>query len=766
MPDKTTARAASRPAIPPDSIVLKRPKVTAALAAQRAQFATERLLQAQVGLPLLGAGDGNTTWEELTCVGLDPYANMLEAVVVIKQESGYGGTLCKGGSREYVRFFIDWHDGLGFQDVGVTGFKVADISEAPPGPQHPWHELVRLPLPDAKHRRCCSTEVLPVVRAVLSWSTLPSTNPNDTPVFGNRVEATVQVEPDPRKCRVHPGYGHHDLPDVDVPIEVNPPVIDPGDPAPFIGLPVEAPPVAWHALLEEYREAKVPDLRLVYPALLPALTGEPMRRRAAFQPDLWAPGQDLGLELPALSKELAALLAKLKEQGDKASDTGFEEITCVGLDTDADTVGAVIHLKRRSGYGGPLCSSGSVEYVAFWADWDNDGHFDEYLGTAAIRVHDLHHLPAHGADYAVSLPVNLKDRLKGCDAPNMVRIRAVLSWAVPPSTTDPDALNVWGNRRTVVVRVRERAGHHGPYVLLYAVGGVAPADIDPATHLAFPSAVPPVAGTELSNNRPFGLGVSVQGRIYDAGPVGTIRYQVQVSPLGANAWTPAFTSTTAVLAHPDPSDPLFPEIAVPSSSADGWLPYREDLNSFPAILEKNAYLGTWNTFPLNGDWELRLAFTSDPMSPPAPGNIDYSATVALTLDNDDFTVNPMPAAVINPSFDLDLVIDGGDCHQYLGSHSGGEIIHGHLRAVDLHFGVATLTLQPTTHTHGVTAVPDRRSSLSLADTGPGAETWEIDTSLLDKCGYTLMLEAWDRTILNSNTGSTHYGQKAVGFSVI
>ncbi len=584
MPDQTTttARTGSRLVVPPDSILIKRPKVTAALARQREGFAATRLVQAQLGQPMLG--DGNTTWEELTCVGLDPYTEMLEAVVVIKQESGYGGTLCQGGSREYVRFFVDWHDGLGFEDVGVVGFAVADISEAPPGPQHPWHELVRLPLADARRRRCCSTEVLPVVRAVLSWSTLPSTNPDDTPVFGNRVEATVQIEPDPRKCRVHP-VGHR-KPDIDVPIEVNPPVIDPGDPAPFVGVPVEPPPVPWHELIEEYRTAKVPDLRLVYPALLPALTGESMRRHAAFQPDLWAPGAEVGLELPTLTKELAALIAKLKEQGDKASDTGFEEITCVGLDTDADTVGAVIHIKRRSGYGGPLCSTGSVEYVAFWADWDNDGHFDEHLGTAAIRVHDLHHLPAEGADYAVSLPVNLKDRLKGCDAPNMVRIRAVLSWAVPPSTTDPDALNVFGNRRTVVVRVRERRGRGGPYVLLYAVGGVAPADIDPTTHLAFPSAVPPVAGTELSNNRPFGGSVSVQGRIYDAGPFGSVRYQVQVSPLGANAWVPAFTSATAVLAHPDPSDPLFPEVTITHPAVDGWFPYLEDLNAFPAILEK------------------------------------------------------------------------------------------------------------------------------------------------------------------------------------
>jgi len=63
-----------------------------------------------------------------------------------------------------------------------------------------------------------------------------------------------------------------------------------------------------------------------------------------------------------------------------------EELTCVGLATAFDSLAAVIHVKRPAGYSGDLCHAGSVEYVAFWADWNNDGTWDEYLGTTQVNV--------------------------------------------------------------------------------------------------------------------------------------------------------------------------------------------------------------------------------------------------------------------------------------------------------------------------------------------------------------------------------------------
>jgi hypothetical protein len=52
------------------------------------------------------------------------------------------------------------------------------------------------------------------------------------------------------------------------------------------------------------------------------------------------------------------------------------------------------------------------------------------------------------------------------------------------------------------------------------------------------------------------------------------------------------------------------------------------------------------------------------------------------------------------------------------------------------------------------------------DQGDGNAVWTLNTTNLDKCGYTLMLRAYDRTIVNSNGAIVHWNKKAVGFSVV
>ncbi len=44
--------------------------------------------------------EGNRTYEEIGCVGFQPQFNRLEAVVFVKQQSGYGGGLCSDGTQE------------------------------------------------------------------------------------------------------------------------------------------------------------------------------------------------------------------------------------------------------------------------------------------------------------------------------------------------------------------------------------------------------------------------------------------------------------------------------------------------------------------------------------------------------------------------------------------------------------------------------------------------------------------------------------------
>ena len=136
--------------------------------------------------------------------------------------------------------------------------------------------------------------------------------------------------------------------------------------------------------------------------------------------------------------------------------------------------------------------------------------------------------------------------------------------------------------------------------------------------------------------------------------------------------------------------------------------------------------------------------------------------VTITLDNTGFTVSPTANSTVDLASTLDLVIDGGDCHAYV---KGVDTINGHLRALDTHFWGWSLSLEPTTHTHGAQASPSCRSYASLTDTGDQNLAWTLDTSPLDQCGYTLTLRASDRAIVNSNGAIVHSAAKAVGFSV-
>src|SRR6476469_2964466 len=40
----------------------------------------------------------NTTYEEIGCVGFQPQFNQLDAVVFVKQPTGYGGDVCSNGT--------------------------------------------------------------------------------------------------------------------------------------------------------------------------------------------------------------------------------------------------------------------------------------------------------------------------------------------------------------------------------------------------------------------------------------------------------------------------------------------------------------------------------------------------------------------------------------------------------------------------------------------------------------------------------------------
>ena len=144
--------------------------------------------------------------------------------------------------------------------------------------------------------------------------------------------------------------------------------------------------------------------------------------------------------------------------------TEYEQLYCIGLDPDTGQLTGVLTVKQGIGYSGGPCTAGSKEYISFWIDY---GSGLQYEGTTSVTVHDFGWLPPAGLEYSVSLPVNLLSRLQACGKGiETIKVRAVLSWNMPPSTADPYAPVVWGNTMECRIQVpfgqELRAGHRAP----------------------------------------------------------------------------------------------------------------------------------------------------------------------------------------------------------------------------------------------------------------------------------------------------------------
>jgi hypothetical protein len=140
--------------------------------------------------------DGDTSFEELTCIGLDPNnPDTLVGVIQVKKISGYSGGPCTDGSLEYVTFWADFDGNGSFETcLGTANVRVYDLSKIPPeGVQY----AVRLPVDLNPYRQPCSKGPKVVrIRAILSWNApVPCGNPNQIPTWGNREETLINIAP-------------------------------------------------------------------------------------------------------------------------------------------------------------------------------------------------------------------------------------------------------------------------------------------------------------------------------------------------------------------------------------------------------------------------------------------------------------------------------------------------------------------------------------------------------------------------------------------
>lgn len=134
------------------------------------------------------------------------------------------------------------------------------------------------------------------------------------------------------------------------------------------------------------------------------------------------------------------------------SNIAYEEIGCVGFQPQFNRLEAVVYVKQPFGYGGGVCSNGTPEYVRFYLSCDNGATWQDQ-GLTNFTAYDIPEGTAGPArlEYDVTLQINPSKKF--CFVNNICRVRAILSWNVPPPPNDPNFTPVWGNVHDTYIQV-------------------------------------------------------------------------------------------------------------------------------------------------------------------------------------------------------------------------------------------------------------------------------------------------------------------------
>lgn len=689
---------------------------------------------------------GNTTYEELTCTGYNPEKGLLEATIQIKGPTGYNGDLCHEGSTEYVRFFVD--DGSGWQDAGLAGVKVHDIpsgQDCAGQPNKPLSYVATLSYQPKGD--CCDEPLLPNVRAILSWQWVPPAgNPGWLPPWGNRLECHVQIKPRPWTLSCLFDDLEIEIPELFESVKELP--IPQPDPPPFkLAELAEMYSSKKGATKAAKAQLSVEPHRFGVADIHKALTA------GSFDEELFASKQ---LEWSGAGLDWANALQALEKT---SADVSYEELECLGLDeVFPERLVASFRIKRAAGYSGDLCNKGSYEYVAFWADWDNTCEWT-YLGTQAVNVHDIASIPTDGLCYSAFQPVDLSKHRRSCETPTIGRVRAVLSWSVPPSTIDPDELEYYGNRVDTHVLVEPKEVGDPNNARIRNIGGIAVEDIDTDTSLgngmtksiAFGGGSVRFAHTPgnfadgwgLDRECPFGGTIWIEGVDFFWPNYYRVRVRKHLDTSVVNALTGDF--------YVERTGPGYDH----QVASGEWFQY------LPGSY-MNRLLAYWSS---SGDepWEVQLDIASAPNEASIISSSDW---YLIQLDN----TAPQGPPAVPLTMDIHLTAAGGsplaDCKDV----EEGDTITGTFIADDLHFGGWSLSTEPNT-----VAFPSNAPEVTgLLNTdpapGPGGQTWTLHTApppaglvTMKPCGYVVRLDVSDRTIAHSVPFSHNSNHIEVGF---
>jgi hypothetical protein len=469
----------------------------------------------------------NTKYEELKCVGFIPEEDKLEAIFDVKMSEGYKGSLCSAGSYEYIRFFVDWNGDGKYDkpedDLGITSVNVHDIPDGEydcVNKSKPLSYAVTLKIDSKKN--FCTIPNLVKVRAILSWDLEPTAgNPDYKPTWGNVIEKWIQIKPLTflvkdvldttfiKKLNIAPTFLKMDTP-VSEEEQVSP-----------------------EELQKLYQGKNVPEYRYNQAHILQ------IAEKVKQQPNLIA----LYKSDPKLSQLVEQIDLVLAEN----PSTKFEQLNCLGLNYDMDTLIAILNVKLSNGYSGGLCTAGSFEYVAFWAyEMDMIEHVCiwKYLGTAKVNVHDIKN--TEGLNYAVCLKYDFSGYKNDCSKPKILIIRAILSWNKPPPLNNPSFSPIWGNSLDAVIQLKPLLipplpGQNIPEII--GVGGITISNISGNTPYGITSVLGDgyANGTLMTNGEkaddsPFGGSIQIRGTISYPPANPTLRYKVQYRKSNEKIW--------------------------------------------------------------------------------------------------------------------------------------------------------------------------------------------------------------------------------------
>ena len=704
----------------------------------------------------------NTSYEELTCIGLNPEADQLESVVNLKRHYGYQTDPCGDGSPEYVRFFVEragvWHD------VGVVSFTSYNIT----GSALPLSYSVGIELDEV--RQFCTVENLVNVRAILSWKQEPPAGePHWTPTWGNVLDATVQIARltvDIAPIRVWIDKEllvlHNDLV---AHVDLNQ-VLQPAEPK-----------VLGYAQLKElYAGTDVPGHRFGFKE---AIT---LRRRPIIS-DIFAPKETVGgsaaestvptlIEPPSYALYAGPELGKILEYLDLTiGDTTYEELTCVGYNPHTRMLGGVIAIKLPYGYGGDLCKPGTTEHVAFWLYFDGGWHS---LGNTQVQVHDLASVSGgNTVYYAVFRGVNVPEYL--CADVTGLKLRAILSWEYPP--TDPDFVPTWGNVLDTYIQPPKGEPVVGDehQVRLMRINSVQIGHISDTTGLADNS--PPiikVSGDCDAKDSPFGGNIYIEGDITnkvdvfdpDTGDVlsGThpLLYQVFVNKVGSTATQ--LTNKFTIGVYPENFSGVT-EVKTQEVHPIGGAEYYIYMEGTIQAVNPRT-LAVWQAGGLEeGEYEIEVrAFAWNPGTSSYEQKDSQSKKVyiyngyehtELRSDGTTFT-----------AYRPELLLSIDPPHDECGDVEVGQTVTGtytvrdrffknfSIHLVPIMIGGALATLNPVT-----VSTPKAYDAVSTYGT---SGTWTLETKGMEPCGYTVEFEAWDRALVGPHCHH-HYNRIAVGF---